>query len=241
MTAPAFQAIGASAADADPHAATLAVTPPAHVANDILLLGVLVRGQTDSVSVTSTGGGTWTAMTGSPFDRSTVSRYWFFWLRATSAAETASVAFTGTAGDAYAWIITYRGARTTGDPWEVKGTPQTNTTDPAVLTGITALTNESLIVAALLGEDNNNATIATTGTDPASYTIHYDETVTGADAMVGFSEGTQSVTGATGNISVDFDVAVPVGWGAQLLALIPPLPAVVTGHQVHSVDGLFLG
>ena len=163
-------------------------------------------------------------MTGSPFDRSTVSRYWLFWLRATGTSETCAVSFSGTTGDAYAIIINYRGATTSGDPWEVKGTPQTGTADPAVLTGITALSDESLIVAALAGEDRVPASITTTGTDPANYAEHYVETAVGGDALFGISEGAQTTANATGNVSVDFSAAT-AGWGAQLLALIPPPPA----------------
>jgi len=119
----------------------------------------------------------------------------------------------------------YRGAETSGDPWEVKGTFTTGTTDPASLPGITTLTAESLIVVPLGGEDNNNTTVTTTSTDPIAYTEHYDESPQGADGMIVFSEAPRTTAGSTGDVSVNFDVAVPVGWGGIVLALIPPTTA----------------
>ena len=48
----------------------------------------------------------------------------------------------------------------------------------------------------------------------------------GADAMTCFSEFERTAAGATGTVSVDFDTAVPVGWGAVLMAIKPvPLGA----------------
>lgn len=147
---PAYQAFSAIAASTG---ADVTVTLPAHQTDDILLLLVVVRDQNDTITVTG-----WTAMTGTPLNRGATSRYWLFWKRAVSNAETNPLVNKSTAnGDTYAAVITYRGAITAGDPWEVKGTPQTGTADPMVLTGITTLSAESLVVAAVAGEDNNNA------------------------------------------------------------------------------------
>lgn len=214
--APTWVGWGTLQKDANPHA-DFTVALPTHQTDDIFLLMVLVRGQTDTITVSG-----WTAITGSPWDRGSTSRYWLWWKRAASASETnPTVDFSGTAGDAYAIAAAYRGAITTEDPWEVKGTLTTGTADPAVLTGITTATADSLVVVPLGGEDNNNASIITTGTDPAAYTEHYVETPIGGDAMFGFSEAARATAGATGNVSVDFSNAVPVGWGGVVLALKP--------------------
>src|SRR5207247_5680344 len=71
------------------------------------------------------------------------------------------------------------------------------------------------------------AAIATRGTDPATYPAHYVEAATGGDGQVTFSEAAKTTTGATGNVSVNWDGAtniVPIGWGGIVLALIPVPP-----------------
>jgi len=213
---PTFVNISVIAADATPHV-DLAVNCGAHLTNDIFLLQAWNRDVDETATVTG-----WTVVTGSPVDRGTTARYWAWWKRAASASETDPVVdFSGTTGDAYGVCTVYRGAITTETPWEVIGTATTGTADPASLATISSLTDNSLIVIALSGEDNNNAGCIATGTDPAAYTEHYQETGTGADAMNCNSEFERVTAGATGTVSVDFDTAVPIGWGAWLMALKP--------------------
>jgi len=222
--APTFQAISAIAASTG---ADVTVTLPTHQADDILLLSVVVRDQNDTITVSG-----WTQI--ATVDRGATSRYWWFWKRAASASETNPLVDKSTAtGNTYAAVITYRGAITTGDPWEVKGTPQTGTADPMVLTGITTLSDDSLVVAAVAGEDNNNASITTTGTDPAAYTEHYVESGAGADGVITFSEAAKTTAGATGNVSVNWNNAIPRGDGGILLAL-KPLPAMSTIYAINN-------
>jgi len=221
--APALRNFGGIAADASAHV-DLTVTLPTHAINDILLVMCWNRDVDETATIDNVAG--WSAFSGSPWDRGTSARYWLFWKRATSASETNPICnFSGTTGDVYGVAASYQGAITSGDPWEVVGTPTSGTVDPAVVTGIIALTDESLIVVPLAGENNNNASITTTGTNPATYAENYVETAVGANAMFGFSDGAQTTANATGTVSVDFNVAVPVGWGAVVLALIPPPPS----------------
>lgn len=221
---PWYQAFSAIAASTG---ANVTVTLPAHQADDILLLSVVVRDQNDTITVAG-----WTQI--ATVDRGAVSRYWWFWKRAASSAETNPLVAksTGT-GNTYAVVITYRGAITTGDPWEVKGTPQTGTADPMVLTGITTVSADSLVVAAVAGENNNNNSIITTGTDPAAYTEHYVESAVGADGVITFSEAARTTAGATGNVSVNWSNAIPNGDGGILLALKPP-PVMATIYAINN-------
>lgn len=222
QTPPAFQATTSMVGDATPHADTT-VTLPAHAADDILYLMVMVRDVDDTATITVATG--WAAVTGFPLDQGTAARYWLWWKRAASSSETSPVIdYSGTTGDSYYSVHTYRGAITTETPHEVLGTATSGTADPASLTGITSLTTQSLIVVALTGEDNNNAACTTAGTDPSAYTERYVEVATGADAMTCFSEAVRTSAGATGTVTVDFDVAVPLGWGAILMAIKPPPP-----------------
>src|SRR5438093_241514 len=211
----AYQGVGIIAASTGAD-----VTPslPTYQPNDIFLLLGWVRDQDDTVTVSG-----WTAIPGTPFDRGTTSRYWLFWRRAASSSETAPLFDkSGTTGDTYAWIIGYRGAVTTGNPWQAVGTPATGTSDPASIPAISTTTDNALVVVAVGGEDNNNAAITTTSTNPASYTVHYAESPTGSDGALTFSEELRTSPGSTGAISVDWDVLPPVGWGGMALALAPP-------------------
>lgn len=212
--APAFKSFSGIAASVGPD---VTVTLPTHATNDIMLMLGWVRDQDDTVNITTASGwaqvGTGcTSACSASWSRGTTSRYWLFWKRATSASETNPVFNkSGATGDTYAAVIVYSGANTSGDPFEVVGTASTGTSDPATITGITTTSPESLIVVPVGGEDNNNASITTTGTNPAAYTEHYVEANTGSDGAITFSEAERTTIGSTGNISVDWNSGNPVG------------------------------
>jgi hypothetical protein len=229
--APTFKSFVATLAAAATGGADPTVTLPAHAADDILLLATIVRSNTATVA-TPAG---WTQI-GSPTVRAAVATYQFFWKRAASGAETNPlIDRTGTTGDVYAAVIVYQGAIATGDPWEVKGAVVTGTTDPSVITGITTLTANSLVVVAVAGENDNNASIIATGTNPAAYTEHYIESATGANGVITFSEFVRTTAGATGNVSVDWNTAVPIGFGGIVLALRPPVAAITIALPAGTV------
>jgi len=184
--------------------------------DDVFLVLGWVRDQNDAVTLSG-----YTAATGSPFDRGAASRYWVFWKRATTSESNPVFDKSTATGDTFAMMIVYRAAVLTGTPFEVFGAAATGTADPAPCTGLTSLTDESLIVAALGGEDDNNALVTTTSTDPRNYVEHYAESATGTDGMIAFSEMRRAAAGATGTVNVNFDVANPVGWGCMVLALKP--------------------
>lgn len=231
--APIFQAFGDAASDAA-ISGDITVTLPAHATDDILLVLVWVRSNVETIP-NPTG---WTAISGTPFDRGTTSRYWMWWKRAASASETNPLIDTdGTTANIYGDAIVYRGAITTGDPWQVVGSASTGTTDPTTITGITSLSPNSLIVVPVGGEDNNNASIITTGTDPAAYAEHYSESATGTDGAITFSEAARTTAGATGDVSVNWNVAVPIGWGGKVLALVPPLNIQQFAYRWRNDDG----
>ena len=213
MAAPTLHAFGAIAASTG---ADVTVTLPTVSNNDITLIGVVVRDVNDTITMPAG----WSQI--ATVDRGTSARYWLFgrrWL--TGDPTTVLIDKSTTTGDTYAIGISYSGCITTETAWEVVGTPSTTTSDPSVFTGITPLTDDSLIVCFCGGEDNNNASIITTGTDPAGYTEHYDEAIAGTDGCVTFSEGAQTTKAATGNVSVNWNVAIPVGAGGVVIALKP--------------------
>ena len=216
MAAPAFvaaSAIGSSTAG------SFSIVLPTHSANDVLWVISWYRA---SATVATPAGWTEaaTALRGT-------TRYYLHWIRAAD-ANTADPLFDYTgADDGFGLCVVYSGCITTGNPYDVLGAFSSGTAQSAVLTGITALTNESLIVASIGGEDNTATGGPTTGTDPATYVEHYVEAATGTDGCVQIAEQAQTTTGATGDVTVAWSATV-VGWGGWVAALIPPTSAPVT-------------
>lgn len=228
---PAWQASSAIAASTG---ADVTVTLPAHAANDVLLLQVVVRDVDDTI----TWPAGWAQL--ATVDRGTTSRYWWAWKRAASASETNPLVDKSTAtGDTYAAVTTYRNAITTGDPWEAVGTPNTATTAAHVLNGVTTLSPRSLVVASLCGEDNTAASGTTFGaTDPTSLTqVLYVESVTGADGACTAGAAVRTAAGATGSVTATWTATV-VGSGGIVLALkgLPKDLTAVTVTQASSAD-----
>lgn len=213
---PTFVAVSAIAASTG---ADVTITLPATwEPNDIFIVLGWVRDQDDTVSISG-----YTAITGVPFDRGTTSRYWVFWHRALQSENNPIFDKSGATGDTYAMLAIYRNARTSGSPFLTEGGPDTGTSDPAICTGITQVSQEhTLTVNVLGGEDDNNAAVVTTGNDPRNYVEHYAESATGADGMIAFSEMQKAVIGSP-QAFVDFDVANPVGWGCMSLPLAGPI------------------
>ena len=210
MAAPVFvaaSAIGSSTAG------SFSIVLPTHAANDILWVISWYRASATVLTPTN-----WTeaatALRGT-------TRYYLHWIRAAD-ANTADPLFDYTgADDGFGLCVVYRGCITTGNPYDVLGAFTSGTVQSAVLTGITALTVDSLIVASIGGEDNTATDGPTTGTDPATYVEHYVEAATGTDGCVQIAEQAQTTTGATGNVTVAWSATV-VGWGGWVVALIPP-------------------
>jgi hypothetical protein len=206
------------AADADPHADPWNQTTfPVHQVDDIILAMTIVHNTTE----TATPSAGWTTLAGFPAAIPAVGagpagRCWMWWNRADTTSETLSVDFGGTVGDAYYAISLFRGAVTTGDPFEVVGSPQSNTTVPVSLTGITTLTAGAMVIVWVMGNDNLNAAGHTVvGTDPASYTTVYADTAVGQNAMVERSEALRATAGATGTITNNLTDAI----GTQSIVL----------------------
>jgi MSHA biogenesis protein MshQ len=210
--APAWQAASAIAAS---NGGNVTVTLPAHVANDVMLLQVLVRDTNDTITW-PTG---WTQL--ATVDRGTTSRTWWAWKRAASASETNPLISKSTAtGDTYAAVTTYRGASTIGDPWEAKGTPNTSTVAGHVLNGVTTLSDDALVVASLCGEDNSAGSGTNfTATSPSALAeVLYVESNTGSDGSCIAGAAAKATAGATGNVTATWTATV-VGSAGIVLAL----------------------
>lgn len=195
---------------------------------DIFMVIGLVRDQDDTVTMTG-----YTALSGTPFDRSTVSRYWVFWKRATTSESNPVFDKSTATGDTYAQMVTFANTITSGNPFDVIGTPATGTSDPANCNSITTTKDFTFPVLFLGGEDDNNlvpSSSIVTATDPINWIETYSESITGSDGMIGYAHPTslgvgplgKSLAGDTGTITYNFDTANPVGWGCISFALVGP-------------------
>lgn len=221
MPPPSFVAVSAIAASTG---ADVTVTLPSHQANDVFLLAGFFKDILSTVTVSG-----WTEL--NHVDNGSAARYYFFWKRAASAAETNPLFHkSGATAATYAAVAVFRNCITTGNPYNATNFAAVQSGDPAVINQLTSVVDNSLIAAMLMGEDDNNASVSWSATSPSSLTDHYLSNATGTGGMIDFGEGVQATLGATGNFTADFNVGNPVGWGEMILALTPvaaPRPSAV--------------
>lgn len=128
---------------------TLTVTLPSHATGDILTLMVNINDDNDTVTL-PVG---WTLLTGTmPIVRPAEARYWVLWKRAGATTEPNPVlgrvaVLGGNAGAMTASAVSFRGAKSSGDPWSVVGAASIGTSDKDELAGLTTTTANSLVVA----------------------------------------------------------------------------------------------
>lgn len=142
LAAPTFQAAGTGTASAS------AITPawPAHQAGDIALL-IVEAARTDTVALTSANG--FVEIPVSPLNNgvgTTASNLAVFWCRATSNAM--SDPTLGAVTDHQAGVIlTYRGCRASGNPWDVIATSvvDATTTTPSAPSVTTTVPNACIV------------------------------------------------------------------------------------------------
>jgi len=206
------------------------VTLPSHQAGDIFLLQVVVRDTDDTITITD-----WTQITAFA---DTGSKHWWFWKRATGSSETNPlVDKTTTSGDTYASVSSYRGAIPSGDPWESKGTVTcTGTANPVTLSGITTLTNGSLVVASFNDIDNTFNSANYSATDPSSLTSNmFLKSATGADGFNGSGSAVRTDAGVTGDVSISLSKTPDAVCGI-VLGLKQNSPPSLTVSQPDGVD-----
>jgi len=214
------------------------ITPvnPAHAADDILVLQAAARSNTVTL-LTPSG---WTLKSG-PIDSGTTWRTYWFWKRATSAAETNPLCdWSAATGDKYGVVHNLRGATNTGDPFAAFAATA-GTADPGSATGVT--TNQPNQYVASVGMSGDNVATgftSLTSTDPASYSVHaYTTITTGADAGKWLADANRVTAGATGSLSHDFNGA-PLVWSilvaAVLTSLVIDLTPAVVAFSAVAVD-----
>ncbi|MBY0268725.1 MAG: hypothetical protein K2X06_02485 [Burkholderiales bacterium] len=191
----AFQAAGTAVSGTG----NVTVVWPAHAINDIALLFVESAGAQAAALGTPAG---FVQVPGSPQTTGAGTRLTVFWARATSAAM-ASPVVTDPGDHAYARIITYRGAITTGNPWDVTAGGAKATASTSVsLTGVTTTVPNTLIVQAATRELDSTAA-AFSGQTNGNLTGIAERADAGGTAGNGGGfavwDGVMANPGATGN------------------------------------------
>jgi len=202
---PVFQAAGTAVSG------TGSVSPlwPAHEVNDVAFLIVETQGnQTPSLG---TANGFVSVGSNNAVNSAAGTRLTVFWARATSNAMAAPVI--NDPGDhLYAQIITYRGAVTVGNPWNVTATGNKTTAGNTVsLTGVTTTLPNSRVLQ-IVTRSNDAAGAAFSGQANANLAGIAERSDGGTDAGNGGGfaawDGVRTAAGATGNTSANINASV---------------------------------
>jgi len=150
----------------------MTVTLPTHATGDILAVMVNLADLNDVV--TAPVG--WTALANTPFS-GTTGKYFVFWKRAGAVTEP-SPAITRTlvmpnGGNMVTAAVSFRGAKSSGDPWSVVGTPSTGTAYRGPITGLTTTTSNSLVVGFVMNNDDKRTDMFISSL--ATWTEQYDQ------------------------------------------------------------------
>ncbi|MDO8291700.1 MAG: hypothetical protein Q7T29_02340 [Gallionella sp.] len=215
---------------------TGAVTPawPAHAINDIALLFVESTGGQPVTLSTPAG---FAAVANSPQATgagTAGTQITVFWARATSAAMTSpTVADPG--DHVYARILTYRGAITAGNPWDVTGGGVKAVASTSVtVTGVTTTVANTRIVQAVARDDDSTAAAfsAETNVNLTGIAERNDAGTTSGNGG-GFAvwDGGLAAAGATGNTTATVTSSINA---FLTIALIPQPAALLTRFYMQN-------
>lgn len=237
MAAPTFQAVGSLGVFSG--AATIAW--PAHQADDIGLL-ILETCGGEPISLSTANG--FAAVTNSPQATGTTTdgtQLTMFWCRATSSAMGSPV--TTDSGDHnIGLIVTFRGCKTSGNPWDVtagsvKATASTTTTFPSVTTTVADC---RIVLAATRDTDSNAAAwSALTNANLASLTEHYDAgSLSGNGGGIHVGSGTKAAAGSTGTTTATVSSSINA---MMTVALAPPASGVTGSGAMTAANATLSG
>lgn len=161
---------------------------PASIANNDILICTLH--QRENVVSTITAG--WTLKVSGNGD--TINRLSVWWKRTTGSESAPTI--THLAGDSsIAAITAWRGAVTSGDPFDVVGTVQNNAGSPISTTSVTTVTNNAMVLHSFGSADNNTWG---TYTGVPTTQVFQQANTTGADDSLAMTYGVKTPAGATG-------------------------------------------
>jgi len=215
----------------------LTVAWPAHQADDVALLFV----ETPNVATSLTTPAGFVAVANSPQSTGTANtaggtRLSVYWARATSAAM-ASPVLAAVGNHQIAVIVTFRGARATGDPFDATAgsvkTPATVTTTFPTVT--TTAANNLIVLAAAVDLPAASTTVFSAFTNAAltGITERFDQSIaTGVGGGLGIATGVKATTGATGTSTVTVTSTISTQMTISLIAE-PPYAAIASCADCH--------
>lgn len=217
IPAPTYQAVGT------PAGGTGNVTPtwPTHERYDVGLLFVeTVNGEVPSAPTD------WNAV--AAVDTGAVTngtRITAFWRRAESAAET-NPEVTDPGDHAYAVIVTFRGCKRTGNPWDaIDGVNKTTASTSVTFDAVTTTgANRLIVLAASRGNDSASAAFsAWTNANLESVDERHDAgTSSGNGGGIGVATGAKAAAGSTGTTTATVTSSVN---GLLTISLAPETPS----------------
>ncbi len=203
---------------------TISPALPSGIAvNDILLMFIETANQASSIS--NQNGGTWTAVANSPQGTGTAggtgaTMLTVYWSRYNGTQGAPTVSDSG--DHQIGLILAFRGAVTTGNPWDVtaggtKGTASTTTTFGTVTTTVA---NDLIVLAASRDDDSSSAEWSSwTNANLSGLTEQSDGgTTSGNGGGIGIATGLKATAGSTGSTTATVTSSVD---GHMTIALKP--------------------
>jgi hypothetical protein len=219
-TAPAVKFVAAGSVASGTGAIT-PVLPSGIATNDILLLAIETGNE--AISISNQNGGTWTEVTNSP-QGTGGTRLTVFWSRYNGTQGNPTTSDSG--NHQLGRITAFRGAATSGNPWDVTAGGVESTSDTSgAIPGTTTTVGNTLVVAIIATDlpdatgtanfsswANGNLTAVTERTD--------NTTNSGNGGGLGIATGLKATAGAYGNTTVT--LANSAVKGMMSIALKPP-------------------
>ena len=188
----------------------------------MILVATTIAG--GSISITTTGGWTWNALTGSPIDVTAGEKLYVWWARRVTGSETAPSVTAGS-DHVCAGIAAYSGCRTDISPIDTSATSNEATSDTSFsfATGInTSVANVLCICICSTGTSTTTAqftTMANTSLTSLAERMDY-ETTNGGGGGFAQDQGLRAVAGTMGTFTSTLTTASPKAYIA--FGLLPP-------------------
>lgn len=210
--------ISSSSVALDSRSGSITVTAPSGIQDgDILIGGLLLFGSGSQIAGATPPSG-FSLITTSSIDNpiSVVKLgteyydYYLYWKRASSESGDYTFTFTGTSNYCQAYVGCYRGALSTGSPFDV-ASDNDGTGTTTTFTGVTTTADNTLLIGASFdwGDSSNNLS------PPTDFFERIDIT------EIYLCDKPKESAGSTGNFTMTNNSTGGNPWGAFLLALLP--------------------
>jgi hypothetical protein len=235
-TAQATPTFRAAASKSASSTLPLTVSAPSGIATDDLEILIAVCPDANTISISTNGGGAWSAMTGTPITVASGMKLYIWWRQRGSGDTDPAVNGGGASPYIHATRLCYQaGTWDTTDPFEVEttGTETTSDTSFSFAAGVSTTVNNSLVcvVSTILRDSNLQSVPVCTNANLTSLASRYDQcTNVAAGGGFGMTEGTLATAGAVGTFANTYGAASPK---SMIVFAIKP-----NSSSIKTVDGL---